>query len=156
VEHIDISHVPARGLLQLHAAVLDEFKSRGIVRTRNNPVGGYTEWLVARVLGLELEPNSNRGFDAIDKQGTKYEMKSRRVTLENPRRSLSAFRNLEDESFDFLAAVIYDESYAIWMLYWCRMTSSANTQSTASTSMGISLSLKAVFCERNEFGRWLS
>ena len=33
-------------LLQTHAGVMAELKNRSVVRTPNNPVGDYTEWLV--------------------------------------------------------------------------------------------------------------
>jgi len=33
-------------LLQTHAAVIDELLRRKVVRTRNNPIGDYTEWLL--------------------------------------------------------------------------------------------------------------
>lgn len=32
-------------LLRCFADILDELKQRGIVRTRNNPVADYAEWL---------------------------------------------------------------------------------------------------------------
>ena len=45
-------------LLQCFADILDELKERRIVRTRNNPVADYAEWLVTRQLGLSLERSS--------------------------------------------------------------------------------------------------
>jgi len=30
-------------LLQLHSSILNEFKHRKVIRTKNNPVGDYTE-----------------------------------------------------------------------------------------------------------------
>jgi hypothetical protein len=84
-----------------------------VVRTKNNPVGDYTEWLVARGLGLELANNSVAGFDGIDRDGVKIQIKGRRITPDNNSRQLSAIRNLESQDFDQLAAVIFDENYNI-------------------------------------------
>ena len=59
-------------LLQLTGKILDELSARKIVRTNNNPVSGYSEWLVSERLGLALCGNSEKGFDSTDKSGAKY------------------------------------------------------------------------------------
>ena len=45
-------------LLRCFANILDELKERKVVRTRNNPVADYAEWLVTRQFGLSLERSS--------------------------------------------------------------------------------------------------
>ena len=42
-------------LLQLQASITNELINRDVVRTQNNPLGDYTEWLVAKALDLDLE-----------------------------------------------------------------------------------------------------
>jgi len=100
-------------LLQLQASVIDELKDRGVVRTKNNPLGDYTEWLVANALDLELATNSAAGYDATDADGVRYQIKGRRITPENQSRQLGAIRNIDEKDFDFLAAVVFDEKYSI-------------------------------------------
>lgn len=100
-------------LLRLHTEIIEELKKRGVVRTKNNPVGDYTEWLVSRALNLRLANNSALGYDAIDDKGIKYQIKGRRITPENKSRQLSAIRNLSDKDFDYLVAVIFDKDYSI-------------------------------------------
>lgn len=100
-------------LLRLHASATDELRSRGIVRTQNNPLGDYTEWLVASALGLELQTNSKAGYDGISRDGLRVQIKGRRVTSKNCSRQLSAIRKYSDKDFDALAAVIFDESFDI-------------------------------------------
>ena len=100
-------------LLCLFGSILDELQSRGIVRTSNNPVSDYTEWLVSTRLRMKLAGNSEKGFDATDDKGVRYEIKARRVTPENPSRQLSAIRNLDRKHFDFLVAVVYDKKFEI-------------------------------------------
>ena len=39
-------------LMNMYAEILAELNSRKVVRTYNNPVGDYAEWLVAEKLGL--------------------------------------------------------------------------------------------------------
>jgi hypothetical protein len=100
-------------LLQLQSSVTDELNRRKIVRKKNNPIGDYTEWLVARGLGLDLAGNSSAGYDGIDSNGIRIQIKSRRITPKNKSRQLSAIRNYEEKEFDQLAAVIFNENYEI-------------------------------------------
>jgi len=100
-------------LLRVSAAAIRELHRRGIVRTRNNSLGDYTEWLVARKLGLSLEGNSSSGYDAISPDGTRYQIKSRRITPENKSVMLSAIRRLDENLFDAVIAVMFDEEFAI-------------------------------------------
>src|SRR6266481_6778003 len=100
-------------LLQLTGKILDELTAREIVRTSNNPVSGYTEWLVSQRLGLTLCGNSEKGFDSTDKCGVKYEIKARRVTPTNKSRQLSAIRDIEGEHFNFLIAVVYNKDFEV-------------------------------------------
>ena len=64
-------------------------------------------------LGLTLCRNSEKGFDATDKSGVKYEIKARRVTPANKSRQLSAIRNIEGEHFNFLIAVVYNKDFDV-------------------------------------------
>lgn len=112
-EKMNLRELSVKQLLQQHSAIIDELKRRSIVRTKNNPVGDYTEWLVAKGLGLELAGNSSAGFDGIDSKGVKIQIKGRRITPENKSRQLSAIRKLKEKDFDQLAAVIFNENYEI-------------------------------------------
>jgi len=100
-------------LLSLHADILTELHSRGVIRTKNNPVGDYAEWLVSKALGMRLLSNSSAGADAIDVDGMKVQIKARRVTPDSPSRQLSALRNYEAVEFDYLIAVIFDQTYNV-------------------------------------------
>ena len=110
---MDLRELSVKELLQLHSSIINELKRRKIVRTKNNPVGDYTEWLVAKGLGLELAGNSSACYDGIDSEGVKFQIKGRRVTPDNKSRQLSAIRKLDEKNFDQLAAVIFDENYEI-------------------------------------------
>jgi hypothetical protein len=110
---MNLEKMQSRELLLLYANILDELKTRKILRTKNNPVGDYAEWLVKAALGYELQTNSNSGFDAIDKDGIRYQIKSRRITEENKSTQLSAIRNLDRKDFDFLIVVLFDREFQI-------------------------------------------
>jgi len=103
--------IPA--LLATHSQILDELRKRAVVRSKNNPTGDYTEWLVSQKLGLQLETNSARGYDATDSKGVRYQIKGRRVTPDNRSTQLGVIRNLQGNDFDFLIAVVFDASWQV-------------------------------------------
>jgi hypothetical protein len=100
-------------LLRGFAAIINELRSRGIMRTKNNPVADYAEWLVSRKLDLRLEDNSRLGHDAIAPDGTRYEIKGRRVKPDDKSVQLSAIRNLDEHCFDYLIGVIFEVDFSI-------------------------------------------
>ncbi|MGK9175410.1 hypothetical protein KXR87_19680 [Yokenella regensburgei] len=104
-------------LLSLHSEILTQLRFRGVIRTKNNPVGDYAEWLVSKAFGMTLLSNSSAGADAIDTDGKRVQIKARRVTPDNTSRLLSALRNYEAADFDYLIAVIFDETYNIFEAY---------------------------------------
>jgi hypothetical protein len=110
---VNLTELNPKQLLQLQADATNELRRREIVRTQNNPLGDYTEWLVAKSLNLDLSNNSKAGYDAIDSNGVKIQIKGRRITPKNKSTQLSAIRNLQEKDFDELIAVIYDEHFNI-------------------------------------------
>ncbi|MEI1609164.1 hypothetical protein [Escherichia coli] len=51
---MDLSQLSCVELMQLNQLTLDELERRDVLRTRNNPVCEYTEWLVAEKMQMEL------------------------------------------------------------------------------------------------------
>jgi hypothetical protein len=105
----------APALLALYAAIVEELHGRGVVRSTNNPVGDYAEYLTARAFGLSLVANSSSGYDAVSPDGVRYQVKSRRLTARNPSRQLSFFHGLQPpgDPFDVLVAVLFDEEFSV-------------------------------------------
>jgi len=110
---LDITKLSIHELLNLQSSVLEELRTRKIVRTSNNPIGDYTEWLVAKALNLELANNSSAGHDAITTDGIRYQIKGRRVTSGNKSTQLGVLRNLDKNDFDVLVAVIYNDNFEV-------------------------------------------
>jgi hypothetical protein len=100
-------------LLALHAKIVDALRERGILRTANNPTGDLAEHLFCKARGLEPEKNSRRGFDAIDQDGKRYQIKARRCAPKDKLRQLSAIRNLDNADFDFLIGIVFSLDYTI-------------------------------------------
>lgn len=110
---MQIQDLTVTSLLQLQASITNELRSRGVVRTHNNPLGDYTEWLVARALNLRLQASSTAGYDGIGGDGLRVQIKGRRTTPNSSSRQLSAIRKYNEKDFDALVAVIYDEAFNI-------------------------------------------
>jgi hypothetical protein len=116
---IDLGLLSDRQLVALWAEAITELRRRGLTRSNNNPVADYAERIVAMTLGLQLAGKSSRGYDATDAAGTKYQIKSRRITAENSSRQLGAIRNLDQQEFDYLIVIFFDhvlDILGIWRL----------------------------------------
>ncbi len=100
-------------LLAMHGRIIDTLRSREILRSKNNPVADYAEYLVCSALALSLAGKSTKGHDATDERGLRYEVKARRLTDDNGSRQLSAIRKLEDRHFDFLVGALFDAEFRI-------------------------------------------
>jgi hypothetical protein len=100
-------------LLELRAKVDEELRRRGVVRS-SNVTGDYAEFLFCNALGWQAERNSSAHIDAVDPaDGNKYQIKARCITPWNVSRELGALRDLPDRHFDYLAGILFDESYRI-------------------------------------------
>ena len=99
-------------LFETYQAVLTELRVRGIVRTANAPAGDYAEYLVAKALDAELEPNSNRSYDIMTADGQRVQVKCRirDRSGRNPRLQLSPFRTFD---FDQAAVVLLGPDYRV-------------------------------------------
>ena len=51
-------------------AILEELRLRKIERSSNGPVGDYAEYLFAKAFEWELVGNSQKGYDAKDRNST--------------------------------------------------------------------------------------
>ena len=110
---IDLASPSNRELLKIYTELMTELRSRRIVRTSNGPGADVAEGLVAKALSLTLNSSSTAGYDGIDPDGRRIEVKCRRLTRHNSSRQLSAIRNLESAHFDFLAGVLFNEDFSV-------------------------------------------
>jgi hypothetical protein len=110
---MEISHLTPRELLALHGQVADALIERGITRSCNNSTGDLAEYIFCKAFGWERVGKADAHIDAIGPDGTRYQIKGRRVTRHNRSRQLGALRDLGGEHFHFLAGVLFSEDYAI-------------------------------------------
>jgi len=104
-------------LLALWSSVMQELRQRGVIRSSNNPIGDYGERLVADRLGLTLNTNSTAAYDAVAPDGTRYQIKSRRLLTPRASRQLGAVRNLEKDGFDHLIVVLLGPTFQLLELW---------------------------------------
>ncbi|MHB9150981.1 MAG: DUF6998 domain-containing protein [Thermoleophilia bacterium] len=109
-------------LLGLWARLMAELNGRGVIRSDNNPMGDYCEFLVAAHYGVKPEGNSNAGYDVTTPDGIKIQVKGRRVRADGGTPAyFSGVRNLSDEPppFDFLVGLILNRDFSVreaWQL----------------------------------------
>jgi hypothetical protein len=110
---LDLRRASSRELLSLFGRILEELKRRGAVRSVNNPVADYAEAVAARCLSLTLKPNANKGCDAVDTAGQRYEIKSRRITRDKKSARSGVMRQLDEGHFDFLVGILFDKEFRV-------------------------------------------
>ena len=72
------------------------------------------------MFGFVLEHNSKKGYDAYDPlTGLRYQIKSRwdRGAATTQSRELNVIRNYDDNQFDYLIIVIFDEHFGVKEAY---------------------------------------
>lgn len=111
---MNLESLDTPALLRLYAEIMAEMKTRGVSRGMNNPMADYAEQIVAKYLGAEVLPQSNAGHDLVGRDGTRYEVKARRMSASPSCRQLSALRGLEDHKFDFLVGVLFNEDFTVY------------------------------------------
>lgn len=100
--------------LRRYSELLKALRDGGVVRSFNSPVGDFVEWLVCRRLGLELQRESEKGFDAKSPtDGKRYQIKG--VWRYGGRKHLrtSPLRNYDEHSFDELIIVVLAEDFKV-------------------------------------------
>lgn len=110
---MNLSELTPPQLLALHAKLGNELRTRGITRSANNPTGDLAEYLFCKAFGWTQARNSRANVDAIGSDGTRYQIKGRRITRYNNSRQLSAIRDLGGGHFDLLAGVLFNEDYVV-------------------------------------------
>ena len=114
-DRAELSNAAPADLLALYDRIVDELCSRRVVRSSNNPVGDYGEYLTARAFGLTLVANFAIGYDAVSAESVRYQVKTRRLTLHNRSPQLGSIRGLaqNNDPFDFLVGILFEADFAV-------------------------------------------
>jgi hypothetical protein len=114
---MNIKKYETHELFGLYSSVIEELMDRKVIRTANNPVADFAEYLVAQKMHLKLAASSTAGYDALDEKGVRYQIKSRRNNDHNNSRQLGVIRNLEQDKFDYLVGIIFNRDFNVLEAY---------------------------------------
>jgi hypothetical protein len=95
---------------------MSELTERRVIRSDNNPIGDYCEFLVAAHYGVEPEGNSTAGHDVVTPDGLRVQVKGRRIRRDGRMPPhYSAIRNLDDDPppFDLLVGLLLDRDFSV-------------------------------------------
>jgi len=109
----DLTTLGSHEVLSLLSDIIEELRNRGLTRTKNNPVADYAEHLVCKAFSLTPAKKSTKGYDAVETNGKKYEIKSRRYSAGSKPTRFSAIRDLETQHFDILVAILFSQDFTV-------------------------------------------
>ena len=121
----DASRLTVRQLLAAYVSILDELIHRGLIRTRNPPLGDLAEHLVWKAYGGTLADNSAKSYDVTDADGRRIQVKARAIELTNKRSQ--AFSAIRSWGFDLVVFVNVDS--ANYDIVWARELTVEEAQS---------------------------
>jgi hypothetical protein len=98
--------------LDQYVLALDGLLDLGVLRT-GNVVGEYGEWLFARTFDWTLAPPSEKSHDATDASGIRFQIKARRDSGRGGTLQLGIMRNLSEDGWDKLAAIIFERDFEV-------------------------------------------
>jgi len=102
-----------RKLLKRYTEIIEELQGARIIRS-SKVVSDYGEYISSKKLNLKLMPNSvNKGYDAVDKNGKRYEIKSRKSTTKSRATVIPAPNKDQLRTADFLVAIIFNDDWSI-------------------------------------------
>lgn len=99
------------------AEVIRELAARGLIWSGKSPLADYAELLVARRFGVEPLKGTNPGYDLVTKGGRRVQVKSRRYAPGSKPSHFGEFAEFEDERFDDLVVVLFEEDFAVREAY---------------------------------------
>ena len=122
----DLESASLADLFRLYGYILDELTRRKVVRTRNQPLGDYSEWLVWHALSGQQSANkSEKSFDITadlsaellaglgphggGRRGARIQVKARAVSP-IPKHYQLQTSPFHAHGFDYLALVLHEES----------------------------------------------
>ncbi|KQO98506.1 DUF6998 domain-containing protein [Leifsonia sp. Leaf264] len=105
---IDLTTLTVGELLDTYSGILDELRRRGLVRTKNAPVGDLAEYAAAIAYGGTLENNSAKSYDLIAEDGRRVQVKVRNVAADTS--SSQTFSAIRSDGYDVCLFILVAEN----------------------------------------------
>ena len=109
---IDLKNLNDKDLIQLYPDLIEELKSRNIIRT-NNIVGELGEYFAVKIFNettnlpkLQMAPPSTENVDALSAKGKRYAIKS--TSGRNTGVFSSITKDQVNPSFEYLLVLMWD------------------------------------------------
>jgi hypothetical protein len=98
-----------RDLLATHEAVLETLRSRGVVRTSDEPAVQYAKWLAHQAFGGTIEADTTKAHDLVTAEGRRMRVAGLVIrSTDAGERQLPQFRGAD---FDEVLVALFDPSY---------------------------------------------
>jgi hypothetical protein len=106
--------VESERYLRRYVESREALKNLGVIRTERNLQGDYAEWIVSRMLRLDLSKSSvEKGIDARDASGRTYQIKARQVGNLSSARTSFDMSNPTGTPFDYLIGVFFGPVFEV-------------------------------------------
>jgi hypothetical protein len=105
---VDLTALTTRELLRTYLDVLDELQSRGLIRTRNSPLGDIAEYVAWLMYGGTIAPNSEKSFDIAAADGRRIQVKAR--SLHPTEKRSQAFSAVRSWDFEAMLCLVFDST----------------------------------------------
>jgi hypothetical protein len=116
VTNIDVKQLTVGELLATYAGILDELRDRGLIRTKNAPVGDLAEYACVIAYGGELARNSEKSFDLVASDQRRIQVKARNVEFKTSSgQTFSAIRSFD---FDACIFILVDHDAVVAAYEW--------------------------------------
>jgi hypothetical protein len=107
-----LSEKEIKKLLIDYRDILNKLRNAGVTKT-GKVVGDYGEYIASKKLDLTLSTSaSNKGYDGLDKDGEKYEIKTRKATHYN-KPTIFPVKEEQLQSADFIIYVEFDDDWEL-------------------------------------------
>lgn len=106
--NINLATLTVGELLDTYSGILDELRCRGLIRTKNAPVGDLAEYAAAIAYGGALEKNSAKSYDLLARDGRRVQVKVRNVDQSTSKSQ--TFSAIRSDGYDVCLFVLVSEN----------------------------------------------
>jgi len=116
VTNFELHSLTAGELIDTYSGILDELRERGLIRTKNAPVGDLAEYAASIAYSGILEKNSAKSYDLLSGDGRRVQVKVRNVSAgTSPSQIFSAIRS---DGYDVCLFVLVTDNWVTVAKEW--------------------------------------